>query len=140
MRVMAMKRYELRADVYKWYLGEQDPDSGNFESYWDYENPTIVRATGGSARTWESIEKWLPDKSGVGSSYYNENWIQLFTPYRPLLTARFGNIRNKAGELIYAESDGSSSIFDVRGVFPQVDLNGKTIDYHVVCARSSLQP
>ncbi|WP_147286303.1 hypothetical protein [Streptomyces parvulus] len=136
-----MKRYELRAEIYTYHIGEQDPDSGGFpDATWDYDNPRYVRATGGSARTWESIEQWLPDRKGFGSTYYNENWIQLFTPYRPLLSARVGNIKNKAGEVIYAESDGKATIFDIRGVFPQVDVNGKTIDYHVVCARSSLQP
>ncbi|MFJ8857250.1 hypothetical protein ACIRD8_02345 [Streptomyces sp. NPDC102451] len=134
-----MKRYEMRADIYTQYFGEQN-ESGSIPVYWDYENPRGVRATGGSARTWQSIEQWLPDRKGFGSSYYNENWIQLFMPYRPLLTARVGNIRNKAGEILYAESDGKPTIFDIRGVFPQIDLNGKTIDYQVVAARSSLQP
>ena len=133
-----MKRYELRADFYGYVQGEQDPDSGGFpEQTWDYDNPTVVRATGGSVRTWQSIEKFLPVKEGA---YANENWVQLFTPYRPTLNARVGNIRNKAGEVIYTETDGKPSIFDVRGVFPQVDVNGKTIDYQVVCARSSVQP
>lgn len=133
-----MKRYEMRADVYTFVLGEQDPDSGSFpESTWDYENPRNVRATGGSVRTWQSIEKFLRQEQG---NYANESWIQLFTPFRPDLNARIGNIRNKAGEIIYAEEEGKPTVFDVRGVFPQVDVNGRTIDYQVVCARSQMQP
>ncbi|MFF7555538.1 hypothetical protein ACFZA9_21930 [Streptomyces olivaceus] len=132
-----MKRYELRADVYKWYLGEQS-ESGSFESYFDYENPTIIKATGGSVRTWQSIEKMIPTKQG-NSAYQNDNWIQLFTPFRPGLREQVGNVRNKEGEVIYKEVDGSPSTFGILGVFPHVDLNGRTIDYQVVCARSQVQ-
>jgi hypothetical protein len=135
---MAMKRYELRADIYKFVLGEQDPDSGSFpDATWDYENPRNVRATGGSVRTWQSIEKFLRQEQG---SYVNESWIQLFMPFRPDLDDQIGGIKNKAGEIIYANEDGTATVFNVRGVFPQVDVNGKTIDYHVVCARVQIQP
>ncbi|MFD8067923.1 hypothetical protein [Streptomyces parvulus] len=134
---MAMKRYELTAEIYTYVPGEQDPDTGSFpQETWDYENPRIVRATGGSVRTWQSIEKFLRPDQGL---YVNASWIQLFMPYRPSLLSLLGNVRNKAGEIIYAENDGSPTDFEVNGVFPQIDMNGKTIDYQVACVRRQIQ-
>lgn len=132
MRPMAMKRYELKADVYLYHFDGQDPESGQFEFHWDYENPVVVRATGGSIKPYDSLETF-------GKQYQNNQMIELFMPYRPTLREKVGRVRNKTGEVQFIETDGTPSIFEVMGVFPQVDMNGKTIDYRVICTRGDIQ-
>ncbi|MET8270181.1 hypothetical protein [Streptomyces sp. NPDC005096] len=132
MRPMAMKRYELRVDIYQYHNDGQDPETGDMLEYWDTENPVVTKATGGSVKPYDSIESF--DKT-----YKDAQMVQLFMPYRPTLRERLGRIRNKAGEVLFVEVDGAPTTFDVFGVFPQYDMNGKTIDYKVICVRGTVQ-
>lgn len=127
-----MKRYEVRADVYQYHNDGQDPETGDFITYWDTENPVVVKATGGSIKPFDSLESF-------GTQYKDAQMVQLFMPYRPSLRDRIGRIRNKSGEVQFLEVDGTPTTFDVYGVFPQDDMNGKTIDYRVILVRGSVQ-
>lgn len=132
MRPMAMKRYELRADVYTYHFDGQDPDTGSPLFHWDYENPVVTKATGGSIKPYDSLESF-------GTTYKDNQMVQLFMPYRPTLREKVGRLRNKSGEVQFVEVDGTPTTFDVFGVFPQDDMNGKTIDYRVILVRGSVQ-
>ncbi|MDX2578049.1 hypothetical protein PV332_21575 [Streptomyces scabiei] len=128
-----MKRYELLADVYAYFPGVQDPDTGSWVGAgWDYENPRVVKATGGSIKPYDSLETF-------GAQYKDEQMVQLFMPNRPTLREQVGRIRNKAGEVQFVEIDGSPTTFSIFGVFPQSDANGKTVDYRVICVRTAVQ-
>jgi len=65
--------------------------------------------------------------------------VQLFMPYRPSLRDKVGRIRDKKGNVQFLETTGDPTIFEIYGVFPQVDMNGKTVDYRVICIRGSVQ-
>lgn len=132
MRLMAMKRYELLADVYQYHFDGQDPDTGDFLFHWDYENPVVSKATGGSIKPYDSLESF-------GAQYRNYQMVQLFMPYRPSLRDKMGRIRNKSGEVQFLEVNGEPTTFEVFGVFPQDDMNGKTVDYRVILVRGSVQ-
>jgi hypothetical protein len=129
---MAMKRYELLADVYTYVFDGQDPESGQFEFHWEYDNPVVTKATGGSIKPFDSLESF-------GKTYQNAQMVQLFMPYRPSLRDKVGRIRDKKGNVQFLETTGDHTIFEIFGVFPQVDMNGKTVDYRVICIRGSVQ-
>ncbi|MFF7496318.1 hypothetical protein [Streptomyces rubiginosohelvolus] len=127
-----MKRYELLVDIYQYHYDGQDPDSGGMLYHYDYENPVVTKATGGSIKPFESLESF-------GPQYRNAQMVQLYMPYRPSLRDRLGRIRNKAGEVQFIEPDGDSTEFEIFGVFPQEDMNGRTVDYRVICMRGTIQ-
>ncbi|WP_432129803.1 hypothetical protein [Streptomyces tendae] len=127
-----MKRYELKADVYQYYYDGQDPETGQMLFHWDYDNPVVTKATGGNIKPFESLESF-------GAQYKNAQMIQLFMPYRPSLRDKVGRVRDKAGAVQFIETNGSPTTFEIQGVFPQVDMNGRTTDYRVICIRGTVQ-
>jgi len=132
VRAWAAKRYELRAEVYTYKFLGQDPDSGSPIFDWDTDNPEVVKATGGSVKPYQTLEDF-------GADYKNSQMIALFMPYRPTLRDRVGKVKNRAGEVLFKEVNGDPTVFDVYGVFPQIDSNGRTIDYQVICVRGAIQ-
>ncbi|WP_405538112.1 hypothetical protein OG787_36425 [Streptomyces sp. NBC_00075] len=123
-----MKRYELRAEVYiaAW---TQDPDSGSLVYQYDYEHPTHIKCTGNSVRPWGSVQDF-------GATYRYQDYLQLFTPTEVPLVGRIGKVKNRAGEVLWREDDGSATLFDVFGCFPENDASGRTVDYKVLLARA----
>ncbi|MEQ6021309.1 hypothetical protein SOM70_01830 [Streptomyces salinarius] len=124
-----MKRYELRAEVYR-ATTYQDPDSGNIVYTYDYNNPEVIKVTGGSVRPWGSIQDF-------GKVYQYQDYLQLFSPTEVPLDARIGRVRNKAGDVLWTEDSGQATLFDVYGCFPENDLRGNAIDFRILLARSS---
>ncbi|MFC9001103.1 hypothetical protein ACFT7U_36130 [Streptomyces rochei] len=129
---MAMKRYELLTDVYQYHFDGQDPDTGSMRFHWDYENPVVTKATGGSIKPFDSLESF-------GSVYKYSQMVQLYMPYRPSLRDKVGRIRDKEGNVQFLEETGEPTTFEIFGVFPQDDMNGKTVDYRVICVRGAVQ-
>jgi len=127
VRLMAMKRYELRAEFYT-ATWTQDPDSGGFEYVYDYDNPTRIKCTGGSVRPWQSIQDF-------GKEYQYKDYVELFSPTEIPLIGRVGKVKNKAGEVLWREDDGRDTLFDVFGCFPVNDLNGRPKDFRILLAR-----
>lgn len=130
MRMMAMKRYELRAEFYT-ATWEQNPDSGAFEYVYHYDDPVYIRCTGGSVRPWGSIQDF-------GSEYQYKDYLQLFTPNELPLIGRVGKVSNKSGDVLWREDDGTATLFDVFGCFPANDANGRTIDFRILLARAEV--
>jgi hypothetical protein len=126
-----MKRYELRAEVYR-AITYQDPDSGNIVHTYDYANPEVIKVTGGSVRPWGSIQDF-------GQDYRYQDYLQLFSPTEIALDARVGRIRNKRGELLWTEDNGNATLFDVFGCFPENDLRGNGIDFRLLLSRTEVQ-
>ena len=126
-----MKRYELRAEVYRatWV---QNPDSGALEPSWDYANPEVIKVTGGSVRPWGSIQDF-------GEQYQYQDYLQLFSPTEIRLDARIGRIRNKNGDVLWREDNGSPTLFDVYGCFPENDLRGNAVDFRILASRAEVQ-
>lgn len=126
-----MKRYELRAEVYRatWV---QDPESGALVPSWDYANPEVIKVTGGSVRPWGSIQDF-------GEVYQHMDYLQLFSPTEIPLDARIGRIRNKNGDVLWKEDNGNPTLFDVYGCFPENDLRGTAVDFRILAARAEVQ-
>lgn len=127
MRVMAMKRYELRAEVYTatWI---QNPDTGALVYDYDYNSPTVIKCTGGSVRPWQSVQDF-------GDIYRYRDYVELFSPTAVPLEGRIGRVENKAGDVLWKYDSGQDTLFDVFGCFPVNDLNGRTTDYRILLSR-----
>ncbi|WP_328496781.1 hypothetical protein OHS59_31785 [Streptomyces sp. NBC_00414] len=126
-----MKRYELVVDIYKYVFDGQN-EAGGFLFHYEYENPVTTKATGGSIKPFDSLESF-------GAIYKEQQMVELYMPYRPSLRDKLGRIRNKTGEVQFVEPDNDSMEFEIFGIFPQVDMNGRTVDYRVICKRSVRQ-
>jgi hypothetical protein len=130
VRPMAMKRYELRADLY-YSTFEQNPDSGAFETIWHWDDPRVIKATGRSVRPWGSVEDF-------GEGYKYQDYLQLFVPEQVPLTGRVSNVRTKNGDIIWMDDKGKPTLFDIYGCFPEKDGNGRVVDYKVLLARAGV--
>ncbi|MGY4959886.1 hypothetical protein [Streptomyces sp. 900105245] len=126
-----MKRYELRAEVYR-AVSYQDPDSGAIINTYDYANPEVIKVTGGSVRPWGSIQDF-------GKDYQYRDYLQLFSPTEIPLDARIGRIRNKAGDVLWQEDNGNPTLFDVFGCFPENDPRGTAVDFRILLSRTEVQ-
>ncbi|MGW3929986.1 hypothetical protein ACWECC_18060 [Streptomyces microflavus] len=125
-----MKRYELRAEVYPYSFYQNE--SGTIVEVWDYENPVYIKATGGSVRPWDSIEKFQ-------GQYEYGTYLELYTPTEVSVRERVGKVSNRDKSVYWAEIDGEPTTFNVYGCFPNLDAYGNLVDYQVILKRGDVQ-
>lgn len=125
-----MKRYELRAEVYPHSFHQNE--GGGIVDFWDYENPIIIKATGGSVRPWDSIEKFQ-------GQYEYGMYLELYTPTLFSVRSRVGKVSNRDKSVYWSEIDGGATTFNVYGVFPNLDAYGNLVDYQVILKRGDIQ-
>ena len=114
----------------------QNEDTGQIERSWSITRssvPCSARGLGnlrgkqsGSAQEWKNV-------------FTDYNFLRIKTQERPKTSDRIVNIRDAAGDIIWVEDDGNTTIFEVVGVSPSMDPFGQFWEYEIFANRASVQ-
>ena len=128
----------MQLDVYRQYE-IQDPDTGAIKREWNYHRTVDCHAKGvisNSATTRSS------DKQVFSNKYMNDQIIQVRTSDKLTMREKVTNIRDKSGNVIWAEINfptETPTVFEVVGVTPVTDPFGTVIAYNSSMKRSENQ-
>ncbi|NCW72680.1 MAG: hypothetical protein EBW12_06740 [Actinobacteria bacterium] len=128
----------MQLDVYR-QSEIQDPDTGAIKREWNYHRTVDCHAKGvisNSATTRSS------DKQVFSNKYMNDQIIQVRTSDKLTMREKVTNIRDKSGNVIWAEINfptETPTVFEVVGVTPVTDPFGTVIAYNSSMKRSENQ-
>jgi hypothetical protein len=128
----------MQLDVYR-QSEIQDPDTGAIKREWNYHRTVDCHAKGvisNSATTRSS------DKQVFSNKYMNDQIIQVRTSDKLTMREKVTNIRDKSGNIIWAEVNfptETPTVFEVVGVTPVTDPFGTVIAYNSSMKRSENQ-
>ena len=128
----------MQLDVYR-QTEIQDPDTGAIKREWSYHRTLDCHAKGvisNSATTRSS------DKQVFSNKYMNDQIIQVRTSEKLTMREKVTNIRDAAGNVIWAEANfptETPTVFEVIGTTPVTDPFGIVIAYNSSMKRSENQ-
>lgn len=128
----------MQLDVYRQFE-IQDPDTGAIKREWNFHRTVDCHAKGvisNSATTRSS------DKQVFSNKYTNDQIIQIRTAEKLTMREKVTNIRDKHGNVIWAEINyptETPTVFEVIGSTPVTDGFGTVIAYNSVIKRSENQ-
>jgi hypothetical protein len=128
----------MQLDVYR-QTEIQDSDTGAIKREWSYHRTLDCHAKGvisNSATTRSS------DKQVFSNKYMNDQIIQVRTSEKLTMREKVTNIRDTAGNVIWAEANfptETPTVFEVIGVTPVTDPFGTVIAYNSSMKRSENQ-
>ena len=128
----------MQLDVYR-QTEIQDPDTGAIKREWNYHRTLDCHAKGvisNSATTRSS------DKQVFSNKYMNDQIIQVRTSEKLTMREKVTNVRDAAGNVIWAESNfptETPTVFEVIGTTPVTDPFGTVIAYNSSMKRSENQ-
>ncbi len=128
----------MKMDVYR-QSDAQNPDTGAIIKEWNYYKTLDCHAKGvvsNSATTRSS------DKQVFDNRYLNDQIIQIRTSERLILREKITNVRDKNGNVIWAEINfptETPTVFEVIGTTPITDPFGRVIGYNSSMKRSENQ-
>ena len=128
----------MQLDVYR-QTEIQDPDTGAIKREWSYHRTLDCHAKGvisNSATTRSS------DKQVFSNKYMNDQIIQVRTSEKLTMREKVTNIRDAAGNVIWAEANfptETPTVFEVIGTTPVTDPFGTVIAYNSSMKRSENQ-
>ena len=128
----------MQLDVYR-QTEIQDPDTGAIKREWSYHRTLDCHAKGvisNSATTRSS------DKQVFSNKYMNDQIIQVRTSEKLTMREKVTNIRDTAGNVIWAEANfptETPTVFEVIGTTPVTDPFGIVIAYNSSMKRSENQ-
>jgi hypothetical protein len=128
----------MQLDVYRQFE-IQDTDTGAIKREWHYHKTLDCHAKGvisNSATTRSS------DKQVFSNKYMNDQIIQVRTSEKLTMREKVTNVRDAAGNVIWAESNfptETPTVFEVIGTTPVTDPFGNVIAYNSSMKRSENQ-
>ena len=128
----------MQLDVYR-QTEIQDADTGAIKREWNYHRTLDCHAKGvisNSATTRSS------DKQVFSNKYMNDQIIQVRTSEKLTMREKVTNIRDTAGNVIWAEANfptETPTVFEVIGTTPVTDPFGTVIAYNSSMKRSENQ-
>ena len=128
----------MQLDVYR-QTEIQDSDTGAIKREWNYHRTLDCHAKGvisNSATTRSS------DKQVFSNKYMNDQIIQVRTSEKLTMREKVTNVRDAAGNVIWAESNfptETPTVFEVIGTTPVTDPFGTVIAYNSSMKRSENQ-
>ena len=128
----------MQLDVYR-QTEIQDPDTGAIKREWSYHRTLDCHAKGvisNSATTRSS------DKQVFSNKYMNDQIIQVRTSEKLTMREKVTNIRDTAGNVIWAEANfptETPTVFEVIGTTPVTDPFGTVIAFNSSMKRSENQ-
>ena len=128
----------MQLDVYR-QTEIQDPDTGAIKREWNYHRTLDCHAKGvisNSATTRSS------DKQVFSNKYMNDQIIQVRTSEKLTMREKVTNVRDAAGNVIWAESNfptETPTVFEVIGTTPVTDPFGTVIAFNSSMKRSENQ-
>ena len=128
----------MQLDVYR-QTEIQDPDTGAIKREWNYHRTLDCHAKGvisNSATTRSS------DKQVFSNKYMNDQIIQVRTSEKLTMREKVTNVRDAAGNVIWAEANfptETPTVFEVIGTTPVTDPFGTVIAYNSSMKRSENQ-
>ena len=128
----------MQLDVYR-QTEIQDPDTGAIKREWNYHRTLDCHAKGvisNSATTRSS------DKQVFSNKYMNDQIIQVRTSEKLTMREKVTNVRDAAGNVIWAESNfptETPTVFEVIGTTPVTDPFGNVIAFNSSMKRSENQ-
>jgi hypothetical protein len=128
----------MQLDVYR-QSEIQDADTGAIKREWNYHRTLDCHAKGvisNSATTRSS------DKQVFSNKYMNDQIIQVRTSEKLTMREKVTNIRDTAGNVIWAEANfptETPTVFEVIGTTPVTDPFGTVIAYNSSMKRSENQ-
>jgi hypothetical protein len=128
----------MKMDVYR-QSDAQNPDTGAIIKEWNYYKTLDCHAKGvisNSATTRSS------DKQVFDNRYLNDQVIQIRTSERLILREKITNVRDKSGNVIWAEINfptETPTVFEVIGTTPITDPFGRVIGYNSSMKKSENQ-
>lgn len=128
----------MQMDVYRQF-DAQDPDTGAIKREWQFYKTVDCHAKGvisNSATTRSS------DKQVFSNRYMNDQIIQVRTIDKLTMREKITNVRDAAGNVIWAEINfptETPTVFEVVGVTPVTDPFGTVIAYNSSLKRSENQ-
>ena len=128
----------MQLDVYR-QSEIQDADTGAIKREWNYHRTLDCHAKGvisNSATTRSS------DKQVFSNKYMNDQIIQVRTSEKLTMREKVTNIRDTAGNVIWAETNfptETPTVFEVIGTTPVTDPFGTVIAYNSSMKRSENQ-
>ena len=128
----------MQLDVYR-QTEIQDADTGAIKREWNYHRTLDCYAKGvisNSATTRSS------DKQVFSNKYMNDQIIQVRTSEKLTMREKVTNVRDAAGNVIWAESNSPTetpTVFEVIGTTPVTDPFGTVIAYNSSMKRSENQ-
>ena len=128
----------MQLDVYR-QTEIQDQDTGAIKREWNYHRTLDCHAKGvisNSATTRSS------DKQVFSNKYMNDQIIQVRTSEKLTMREKVTNVRDAAGNVIWAESNfptETPTVFEVIGTTPVTDPFGNVIAFNSSMKRSENQ-
>ena len=128
----------MQLDVYR-QTEIQDADTGAIKREWNYHRTLDCHAKGvisNSATTRSS------DKQVFSNKYMNDQIIQVRTSEKLTMREKVTNVRDAAGNVIWAESNfptETPTVFEVIGTTPVTDPFGNVIAFNSSMKRSENQ-
>ena len=128
----------MQLDVYR-QTEIQDQDTGAIKREWNYHRTIDCHAKGvisNSATTRSS------DKQVFSNKYMNDQIIQVRTSEKLTMREKVTNVRDAAGNVIWAESNfptETPTVFEVIGTTPVTDPFGNVIAFNSSMKRSENQ-
>ena len=128
----------MQLDVYR-QTEIQDQDTGAIKREWNYHRTIDCHAKGvisNSATTRSS------DKQVFSNKYMNDQIIQVRTSEKLTMREKVTNIRDAAGNVIWAEANfptETPTVFEVIGTTPVTDPFGNVIAFNSSMKRSENQ-
>ena len=128
----------MQLDVYR-QTEIQDADTGAIKREWNYHRTLDCHAKGvisNSATTRSS------DKQVFSNKYMNDQIIQVLTSEKLTMREKVTNVRDAAGNVIWAEANfptETPTVFEVIGTTPVTDPFGNVIAFNSSMKRSENQ-
>lgn len=128
----------MQLDVYR-QTEIQDSDTGAIKREWNYHRTLDCHAKGvisNSATTRSS------DKQVFSNKYMNDQIIQVRTSEKLTMREKVTNVRDAAGNVIWAEANfptETPTVFEVIGTTPITDPFGTVLGYNSSMKRSENQ-
>jgi len=128
----------MQLDVYR-QTEIQDADTGAIKREWNYHRTLDCHAKGvisNSATTRSS------DKQVFSNKYMNDQIIQVRTSEKLTMREKVTNVRDAAGNVIWAEANfptETPTVFEVIGTTPVTDPFGNVIAFNSSMKRSENQ-
>jgi hypothetical protein len=128
----------MQLDVYR-QTEIQDQDTGAIKREWNYHRTIDCHAKGvisNSATTRSS------DKQVFSNKYMNDQIIQVRTSEKLTMREKVTNVRDAAGNVIWAEANfptETPTVFEVIGTTPVTDPFGNVIAFNSSMKRSENQ-
>lgn len=127
--------YSMTMDIAQETIS-QNADTGQVDRSWSISQTYVACSARGLGNLRGKQSGTAQEWSNVFKDY---DYLRIKTTQKISQSDRIVNVRGSDGEIIWTESDGTPTIFEVIGVSPSLDPFGSVWEYEIFANRAAVQ-